>query len=365
MDADTASKVVEVADSQRRAFLVEMRGYSLPGPAVIGHGRGIVPGTANGVLTHSSWLINRVLPQRHSLQYPWLYCSGADLLSRYGNHRGAPGDSVFDTARYRLNYSARKYQLIPNSVVWPDNVNGELLRFIERDNNASGESIPVPSGSFKWVTAPNDAIQEGGVPKVFPVQELVYTMHQVPGAMMPNLRGNVRDLLGRVNYSTFDSTIEGGGGNGGLGFQIFARNPRFPANAGMPTSTGYPRGTVLLIGFREEVVKPIDYFVATNGMINGSLAFVLQGLTTMNEYRVKFHFLVRNNGTASVPGANPNSPATVWYGWNYLFRGPSFNPMFQLVTHNGTASGSPIYLYGFFERLFRFPNPELFSAGLF
>lgn len=376
-EVDHASKVVEVADSQRHAFVVEMRGYSVTGQYLFGSGVGgtvpvpgapVAPSLGHAPIpAKSRWLIDRHLPMPHSRQLPWLFCSGADLLMRYGNPRTATGaaaaanlatlginfdagDAVFDRARYKLHFTPRKYQLLPNLPVWMDEQDGELHRYVERACGHSADNIPIPSGSFKWVTAPHDAIQEGGVPKVFPVQELTYTFHEMPGILLPAWREIVKTNIGAVNTYAFDinppalvpppSVFA----IWGLFFNsaVLGQGPGY-----LVPPRGYPPGTLLCIGAEEEAVKPID---------NAVEAFTsLPFWTTANlrlwylQYRFKLRFLYRENGVVGV-GNNQ----TAWAGWNYLYRGPSFSPKFQLVSSSGTAGGAAIYEQSDFSLFWRF-----------
>ncbi len=309
----SASKVVEVEWGRRREFLITMRGVSYP----IGY-------------PVAQYLV-RIAPQPYSLDYPRVYCTGGDLLMGRTNPRPTNvttltsqdcGDLAFDVARFRLNYQALKYNVTSNVVA----ANGialqaaprEITRWVERECHHSADNIPVPSGSFRWVTAPNNAIQEGGVPLVFASRQLVWVWHDVPEVCMAAIRYRIAQTLGRVNSVPFDALP-------GL------------------TGRGYPTGTLLLIGADEEELP-----------INGQgLPFVL----SYRSYKIKFTALYRNNGFSGNP--------SVFWGWNHLFRGYSYTPAFQLVRAplpgdgSGAPTGSTIYRYADFYSLF-----DVFGLGL-
>ncbi len=294
-EMQSATKIVEVDWSFRHEFKVTMLGYT-------------------GINANS---LSRIPPQSYSLEYPWLYCTGCDMLMGRTNPRsyilspypgdtphpaatGDNGDLTFDVARYQLTFQSLKYRVFPD-IILANNPNGELSRWFEREIHHSADNIPVPSGSFRWVTAPNNAIQEGGVPLVFATRQLTYVWVDVPENAMPVVRYRISQCLGRVNTTAFD-TISGVNGR-----------------------LGYPAGTLLMIGADEEPTGRMDTF-----------RFGVPPL----KYRVKFTFLYRNNG---------DDGAGTYYGWNFLFRGYSYTPAFQLVRAplaidgSGAPTGPTIY----------------------
>ncbi len=303
-EATTATKVVEVAWGRRREFLITMLGTTYP----------------------SANRLARVLPQAFSADYPHLYCTGADLTYAFSGPTAlipdaGPtqdcGDAVFQTARYSLNFSRLKYELLSDALVLSA-PGQELSRYVEREMRHSADNFTVPSGSFRWVTLPHDAIQEGGVPKVFAARQVDYTWHDIPEFYMPTVRQRIEQAIGRVNLVAFDRTTAVLGGSAGV--------------------RGYPAETMFLLGANEE----------PTGKDSG-LPFVTSGRL----YKVKFSFLYRNNGIVSGAGNT-----AVYAGWNHLLRGPSYTPQFQLATADGTANGTSIYgVYNMFN-LFEV-NPNL------
>ncbi len=299
-DTTGASKVVEVAWARRREFIITMLGTTFP--------------NANR--------LSRILPQFYSEEYPNLYCTGADLLTAYGSPRPLTpntlptmdcGDIVFDTARYQLTFSRLKYNLLTDAqTLLQVPGNQELCRYVEREVQHSADNLTVPSGAFKWVTPPNDAIQEGGIPKSFPVRQVDYIWHDIPEFYMPTVRKRIEGAIGHANSVAFDTTTAALGGTAGL--------------------RGYPLQTMLMIGAHEDPT-----------LRDSGEPFVTGGRL----YRVKFSFLYRNNGFLS-----GNGQSAIYAGWNHLYRGPSFTPQFQLATSTGTALGDTIYDLYYMQKLF-------------
>ncbi len=300
-DVTSVTKVVDVAWGRRREFVLTMTGVSFP----------------------SGNQISRILPQAYSAEYPNLYCTGADLLKGYGAPRPLTantspsvdcGDIQFDTARYMLSFSRLKYELLTDAQsVAAANAIPELSRFVERKVQHSSDNFSVPGGAFKWVTAPHDAIQEGGVPKVFPTRQLDYVWHDVPEFCMPTVRKRIEGANGHVNSTLFDRLTLAIGGSAGL--------------------RGYPSQTLLMIGAHEE----------PTGRDSGE-PFVTGG----RMYTVTFSFLYRNNGYLSGQGAS-----AIYAGWNHLYRGPSYTPQFQRASSDGTALGNYVYDSYNFSNLFK------------
>ncbi len=289
-DQTTATRIAEVPWMRRREFVLTMKGFSYG---------------LNGKLF-------RVLPQAYSAWYPSLYCTAADMTFAYGGSTTTlanpaagqdAGDSVFTTARYQLTFSKLPYALLTDTQT-RGSLEGELNRYVQRESQHSADSFTVPSGAFKWVTPRNDAIQEGGVPRVFPTRQLDYIWHDVPGSIMPSIRAHISNAIGRVNSVAFDNSRIGTG------------------------LVSYPAQTILFLGAKEEL---------TNGD-DGTPFSPESALDNRWRYRVKFNFLYRNNGAVSGVGIN-----TIYAGWNHLLRGPSFTPQFQLATADGTANGTRIY----------------------
>ncbi len=296
----SASKTVDVSYLRRREFLATMLGYT----------------TANVAG------LQRVLPQQYNANggpgFPVLYCTGADLLTAYGAPRPTTnvvgtdgGDILFDTARYMLTYQSPRYVIRSDSSIG-GGLGAELNRYVERDVQFAADNIPVPSGSFKWTVNPKDAIQEGGVPLVFPTRQIDYLWRDIPENVMDVVRYRITQSIGRINSTAFDVGFRGGGLRG-----------------------GFPPGTMLLLGAKEEPTRRTFY----QSSFLGNLLL----------YNVKLSFLYRNNG-------NDGLATPTYYGWNYLYRGPSYSPQFQLVTHNGSTisgGGVPIYTSAEHGNLFK------------
>jgi hypothetical protein len=272
-DASAIQRPVGVDWNLREPFLHDMLGYSYLSGA----------GT-----------LHRSLPGEHP-ELPGFWCTAADTIQtlRPTSAEADPDFHVYDGIHYNLTYQPLPYDVLSDDIV--EDLDGELSRFVERKINHTGENLTVGTGSFTWVTAPNEPLFAPPT-KIFPVVEMEYIWRRVPRVPWVN----IENCIGKVNSLTFDTQA---------------------TKWGVPEG-GFLAQTVLFMGARAELLNH-------ESSIFGSASHPAQ-------WDIYYKFLYRSNADN---------------GWNYLWR-PTANA-FQLVTHNGLAGGNRIYETENFSTLFR------------
>lgn len=185
------TRTFDVPWSRRKDFVDEMVGFSrnLTDPA----------DPTKGKLT-------RLVPDQHP-EYPWLYAVSAEMFSgvgAYGKNEAGSLIAFYDAttkkegfARTRVTYRALDYRVASDSAV-AESAIGERIRYISRFYTYSAENLKLPGSAFRWVTAPQDSIQEPP-PKLFPTKEITLVWHEVPDVP----EANIESTIGKVNDASF------------------------------------------------------------------------------------------------------------------------------------------------------------------
>lgn len=278
-DGDSATVVMQVPFAQSKSFLAQVLGYTRK----VGNA------------------LSRTTPMQHSDRLDWLYATDAEWLEHQSEHgEDASSRLTFDgNVKYAVHFKSLPYKVLDDPGLGAVHSDGELGRYVERLDTFAVENLQVPGGAYRWVTAPQDAIQEPPA-RIFVTRQVSYIWHQIPQSALSAVKRKVDACIGRVNSTTFDREVEPVAG-----------------------TFGYPAETLLLVG--------ADFQLEKERCCHPN--------PPERMWRVTYQMLYRNNG----------SSGGTYFGHNHLYRASAGT--FQRV-ELASAAGTYLYSLADFNTLF-------------
>jgi hypothetical protein len=133
---------------------------------------------------------------------------GVNTAPQYLQRPSGPDINAAETdgrARFRCTFRSLDYE-----VGQPGTVPDETSRYVSRYETYAGESLPILSGGFVWVTPegkPDGPVFEATT-RIMRTKSLEHVWHDVPGDTFKlggNLEANIEATIGKMNISPFDN----------------------------------------------------------------------------------------------------------------------------------------------------------------